>query len=86
MIFGFSCFRNYRVRALLYARQAQMAPAGHQHSPLKSEEPLHPVSRNGSPPERQEGRPKYKCPATLRADTVKEYSKGAPPLRGPFAY
>jgi transposase len=38
--FGFRRFRNYRVRALLYAGQTELGPTRHHHTPLKSEEPL----------------------------------------------
>ena len=32
---------NYRIRALLYARQAQLGPTRHGHSPLKPDEPVY---------------------------------------------
>ena len=37
--FGFTRFRNYRVRVLLLRRPAQLAPTRHGHTPVKSEEP-----------------------------------------------
>ena len=41
--FGFTRFRNYRIRVLLYAGTTQLGPTRHHHTPLKSEEP---VNRN----------------------------------------
>ena len=37
--FGFRRFAHYRIRALLYAGEAQLGPTPHRHTPLKSEEP-----------------------------------------------
>ena len=41
--FGFTSFRNYRIRSLLYAGKTQLGPARYHHTPLKSEEPTNPA-------------------------------------------